>query len=67
MVRTNMLSPRAKPRPTIYVEPYDEGRGPRTLVKVEFVHRGGLSREEHVFPSLGEALAYAQQLSESNP
>jgi hypothetical protein len=64
MVRTNMLSPQAAPKPTILVEPESGGSDGRTRVKVEFSYRGGVRSDERLFETLAEALAYAQSLCE---
>lgn len=62
MVRTNLLSPQAAPRPTILVEPENGGAGPRTRVSVAFSHRDGVRSDERSFDTLADALAYAHSL-----
>lgn len=62
MVRTNLLSPQAAPKPTILVEPENGGSGPRTRVTVAFSYRGGVRSDERLFDTLADALAYARSL-----
>lgn len=62
MARIDMLHPRGGPKYAIYLEAYERGVNPKTLVRARVWDDRGVRERSQLFDTLEDALDYARGL-----